>query len=87
MLLTLGWLLQIFLATKFGSYVRPDGTREIKNDPEYIRDTVKESLRRLRTDYIDLLYWYVHVDISDRKGGISPHCHFHVGIDADWERL
>ncbi|GAB1321072.1 hypothetical protein MFIFM68171_11282 [Madurella fahalii] len=46
----------IFLATKFGNYVRPDGGREFRNDPEYIRMAVKESLRRLKTDYIDLLY-------------------------------
>ncbi|KAL2132537.1 hypothetical protein VTI74DRAFT_3697 [Chaetomium olivicolor] len=46
----------IFLATKFGNYTRPDGTREFRNDPEYIRESVKRSLARLQTDYIDLLY-------------------------------
>ncbi|KAH6627352.1 NADP-dependent oxidoreductase domain-containing protein [Chaetomium tenue] len=46
----------IFLATKFGNYVRPDGGREFRNDPEFIRGAVKEALRRLKTDYIDLLY-------------------------------
>lgn len=50
---------QIFLATKFGNHVTPDGGREIRNDPEYIRGAVEESLSRLSTDYIDLLYWYV----------------------------
>jgi aryl-alcohol dehydrogenase-like predicted oxidoreductase len=49
--------LQIFLATKFGNYVRPDGGREFRNDPEFIRTAVKESLRRLQTDHIDLFYW------------------------------
>jgi aryl-alcohol dehydrogenase-like predicted oxidoreductase len=48
---------QIFLATKFGNYVRPDGGREFRNDPEFIRGAVKEALTRLKTDYIDLLYW------------------------------
>jgi aryl-alcohol dehydrogenase-like predicted oxidoreductase len=48
---------QIFLATKFGNYVRPDGGREFRNDPEFIRGAVKEALGRLKTDYIDLLYW------------------------------
>ncbi|KAK4131512.1 Aldo/keto reductase [Trichocladium antarcticum] len=47
---------EIFLATKFGTNVRPDGGREIRNDPEFIRASVKESLRRLQTDRIDLLY-------------------------------
>ncbi|KAK4032597.1 NADP-dependent oxidoreductase domain-containing protein [Parachaetomium inaequale] len=46
----------IFLATKFGNYVRPDGGREFRNDPEFIRGAVKEALRRLKTDYIDLMY-------------------------------
>lgn len=50
---------QIFLATKFGNHVTPDGGREIRNDPEYIRGAVEESLSRLSTDYIDLLYWCV----------------------------
>lgn len=50
---------QIFLATKFGNHVSADGGREIRNDPAYIRQAVRESLQRLKTDYIDLLYWYV----------------------------
>ncbi|KAH6663648.1 aldo/keto reductase [Halenospora varia] len=47
---------EIFLATKFGNHVSKDGGREIKNDPEYIHMAVAESLKRLQTDYIDLLY-------------------------------
>jgi aryl-alcohol dehydrogenase-like predicted oxidoreductase len=49
-------LLQIFLATKFGNHVTPEGGREIRNEPEYIRQSVAMSLERLKTDYIDLLY-------------------------------
>jgi aryl-alcohol dehydrogenase-like predicted oxidoreductase len=37
--------------------VSADGGRAIRNDPEYIRQSVAESLERLQTDYIDLLYW------------------------------
>ncbi|KAI9745046.1 MAG: hypothetical protein M1818_001324 [Claussenomyces sp. TS43310] len=47
---------EIFLATKFGNHVTPEGGREIRNEPEYIHMAVAESLRRLQTDYIDLLY-------------------------------
>ncbi|KAH8428586.1 uncharacterized protein LDX57_006282 [Aspergillus melleus] len=47
---------EIFLATKFGNKVSADGGREICNDPAYIRVAVEESLKRLGTDYIDLLY-------------------------------
>ena len=48
---------KIFLATKFGNKALPDGKRVICNDPQYIREEVENSLRRLKTDYIDLLYW------------------------------
>ncbi|MBE3045551.1 aldo/keto reductase [Candidatus Bathyarchaeota archaeon] len=48
----------MFLTTKFGNHATPDGGREIRNDAEYIRKAVEESLARLQTDYIDLLYWY-----------------------------
>lgn len=48
---------QIFLTTKFGNYVTPEGGREIRNDPDYIRESVAESLKKLQTNYIDLLYW------------------------------
>lgn len=47
---------EIFLATKFGNHVTPDGGREVRNEPDYIRKSVAESLRLLQTDYIDLLY-------------------------------
>ncbi|KAI4267510.1 MAG: hypothetical protein LQ337_008313 [Flavoplaca oasis] len=49
----------IFLATKFGNHVTPDGGREIRNDSEYIHMAVAKSFERLKTNYIDLLYWHV----------------------------
>jgi aryl-alcohol dehydrogenase-like predicted oxidoreductase len=54
----------IFLTTKFGNHVTPEGGREIRNDPEYIRQSVNDSLKKLKTDYIDLLYWYESVSSS-----------------------
>ena len=48
---------QIFLTTKFGNFVTPEGGREIRNDPDFIRQSVAESLRKLQTDHVDLLYW------------------------------
>ncbi|PQE06733.1 short chain dehydrogenase reductase protein [Rutstroemia sp. NJR-2017a BBW] len=47
---------EIFLTTKFGNHVTPEGGREIRNDADYIRSSVKESFEKLQTDYIDLLY-------------------------------
>ncbi|KAI1154383.1 putative aldo-keto reductase [Nemania diffusa] len=46
----------IFLATKFGNHVTPEGGRVINNDPDYIRKAVAQSMTRLQTDHIDLLY-------------------------------
>ncbi|KAI9712766.1 MAG: hypothetical protein M1820_001388 [Bogoriella megaspora] len=48
---------EIFLTTKFGNAVTPDGKREIRNDAEYIRQSVNESLEKFGTDYVDLFYW------------------------------
>lgn len=45
---------EIFLATKFGFFLQPD--RLINGDPEYVKTAVEKSLKRLGTDYIDLLY-------------------------------
>jgi len=47
---------EIFLTTKFGNHVTPEGGREIRNDADYIRSSVAESFEKLQTDYIDLLY-------------------------------
>ncbi|KAF8310536.1 Aldo/keto reductase [Clavulina sp. PMI_390] len=43
---------QLFIATKFG--FASDGT--IRGDPEFVREQVNQSLKRLGVDYIDLLY-------------------------------
>jgi aryl-alcohol dehydrogenase-like predicted oxidoreductase len=49
---------QVVIATKFGFRFK-DGKQvgsETASHPEYIRETVEDSLNRLGTDYIDLLY-------------------------------
>ncbi|KAL8970048.1 MAG: hypothetical protein Q9183_001699 [Haloplaca sp. 2 TL-2023] len=38
--------------------MKPDGTREVRNDPDYIRMAMDRSLKRLQTNHIDL--WYCH---------------------------
>ena len=52
---------QVKIATKFGFKI--DGTNGLDSRPERIRRVVEESLRRLRTDRIDLYYQH-RVDMT-----------------------
>jgi len=45
---------QVVIASKFGFKI--DGTTALDSRPEHIRKVVEESLKRLRTDHIDLYY-------------------------------
>lgn len=54
---------RVVLATKFG-YDIGDGV-EARGAPEYLRRAVDESLERLETDYVDLLYYH-------RPDGVTP---------------
>ena len=48
---------EVFLATKFGNRIdRETGRRWVDSSAEYAREAVDASLRRLRTDRIDLYY-------------------------------
>jgi aryl-alcohol dehydrogenase-like predicted oxidoreductase len=47
---------RVVLATKFGNRVLADGTRTIDGSPAYVRRACEDSLRRLKTDVIDLYY-------------------------------
>lgn len=45
---------EIFLATKFGLYYQPN--RFSRADLEYVRASIKRSLKRLGTDHVDFFY-------------------------------
>jgi aryl-alcohol dehydrogenase-like predicted oxidoreductase len=65
---------KVVIATKFGS--RFDGNRIVGADsrPDHIREAVEGCLRRLRTDYIDLLYQHRvdgAVPIEDVAGAVG----------------
>jgi aryl-alcohol dehydrogenase-like predicted oxidoreductase len=67
---------QVIIATKFGFEFDPE-TRErrgLNSRPEHILESVEGSLRRLRTDYIDLLYQHrvdPEVPIEDVAGTVK----------------
>jgi len=47
---------KVVIATKFGFRIENGATTGVTSDPAHIRAAVEGSLRRLGTDYIDLLY-------------------------------
>src|SRR5215467_302003 len=48
---------QVTLATKFGNVRDAEGNwRGVNSKPEYIRQSIDGSLKRLGTDYVDLYY-------------------------------
>src|SRR3954447_10799431 len=46
------------IATKFANRTGADGRRFVDNSPQWIRQAVDDSLRRLKTDVIDLYYMH-----------------------------
>jgi aryl-alcohol dehydrogenase-like predicted oxidoreductase len=67
----------VVIATKFGWDVDPatgEGTGGVNSRPEHIKAAVEGSLKRLRTDYIDLLYQHrvdPDVPIEDVAGTVK----------------
>jgi len=47
---------EVFLATKFGNARNPDGSLRVDGSPAYVRSACEASLKRLKTDRIDLYY-------------------------------
>lgn len=47
---------QVVIATKFGLAIAGTVSTTADSQPEHIREVTEASLRRLRTDYIDLFY-------------------------------
>jgi aryl-alcohol dehydrogenase-like predicted oxidoreductase len=65
---------QVVVATKFGLGVGADGQQVTNSRPEVIRESVEGSLRRLRTDHIDLFYQHrvdPNVPIEDVAGTVK----------------
>ncbi|KAJ7136392.1 NADP-dependent oxidoreductase domain-containing protein [Mycena crocata] len=47
---------EVFLATKFGIDLKPDGSFSLNGKPEYVHASCEKSLKRLGVDCIDLYY-------------------------------
>jgi aryl-alcohol dehydrogenase-like predicted oxidoreductase len=67
---------QVAIATKFGFRLDPETGKQAGMDsqPEHIRDVVEASLKRLRTDVIDLLYQHrvdPEVPIEETVGAMA----------------
>src|SRR3954471_17407980 len=64
---------QVVIATKFG-FSFDDSDRKLDSRPEHIREALEGSLRRLRTDHVDLLYQHrvdPDVPIEDVAGTVK----------------
>jgi aryl-alcohol dehydrogenase-like predicted oxidoreductase len=64
---------QVVIATKFG-FSLDDTDRKVDSRPEHIREALEGSLRRLRTDHVDLLYQHrvdPEVPIEDVAGTVG----------------
>ena len=65
---------EFVLASKCGMDRNAEGKREIDGRPEAMKKTLEDSLRRLRTDVIDLYYlhrWDKRVPIEDSVGALA----------------
>jgi aryl-alcohol dehydrogenase-like predicted oxidoreductase len=67
---------QVIIATKFGFNITPDGQVHpgLNSRPEHIKRAAEGSLRRLKTDHIDLLYQHrvdPAVPIEDVAGAVQ----------------
>ncbi|WP_413722504.1 aldo/keto reductase [Sodalis sp. RH24] len=66
---------RVVIATKFGfDLPSPDGKQHLNSRPEHIRQVVEASLKRLRTEVIDLLYQHrvdPDVPIEDVAGTVK----------------
>ena len=69
---------QVVIATKFGFNIDADGTQHqtspLNSRPEHIKEVAEASLKRLKTDYIDLFYQHrvdPEVPIEDVAGAVK----------------
>jgi aryl-alcohol dehydrogenase-like predicted oxidoreductase len=65
---------EVLIATKFGVVVNEKGERGLDGSPENVRRSIEGSLRRLRTDHVDLYYQHrmdPSVPIEETVGALA----------------
>jgi aryl-alcohol dehydrogenase-like predicted oxidoreductase len=65
---------QVVIATKFGFTFEPNGQRGLDSRPRHIKEVAEASLKRLKTDRIDLFYQHrvdPNVPIEDVAGAVK----------------
>ncbi|HYY56499.1 MAG TPA: aldo/keto reductase [Pyrinomonadaceae bacterium] len=69
---------QVVIATKFGFNIDPDGTQHqqppLNSRPEHVKQVAEASLKRLKTDHIDLFYQHrvdPEVPMEDVAGAVK----------------
>src|ERR1700752_2407624 len=65
---------RVVIATKFGFTFEPDGTRGLDSRPAHIKEVAEASLKRLKTDVIDLFYQHrvdPNVAIEEVAGAVK----------------
>jgi aryl-alcohol dehydrogenase-like predicted oxidoreductase len=65
---------QVVIATKFGFKIDPRGQPVLDSQPEHIKQSTEDSLKRLKTDVIDLYYQHrvdPDVPIEDVAGAVK----------------
>src|SRR2546429_5842222 len=65
---------EVVLATKFGNFMRDDGSRTVRGDAAYVHEACDASLKRLGTDHIDLYYQHrvdTDVPIEETVGAMG----------------
>lgn len=65
---------RVFIATKFGFRWREDGSNYFSGSPEYMRTAVEKSLKRLKTDTIDLYYSHridANIPVEETVGAMA----------------